>query len=172
MGQLLWQRCCYSAEDFCTHLRPKLQEKGFLRDPAEDDVFVFEAMQLHVWLISLACNEDKYRHVLDVFHYIFHRACGESGSTDIERAQFQAHADETAQKRFPLYYKAFSKDKELQAKGLTPTVLARTALRCLLNSEKDWPDTGFEILSEVHFTLSATIKALRSVMAEFTIRGT
>jgi hypothetical protein len=54
LGQGLWELCCKLAEDFSANLRPKLQAKGLLHDPAKDRMFNLEAMQLHLWIISLA----------------------------------------------------------------------------------------------------------------------
>jgi hypothetical protein len=92
MGRGLWELCCNVAEEFCANLRPKLQSKGFLRDPAEDRKFMLEAMQLHIWIISLALEKDGS--VLDVVHKIF-------GNWDA--TQQQGDASRTVEKRFAMF---------------------------------------------------------------------
>jgi hypothetical protein len=78
------------------------------------------------------------------------------------------YGEETAKKRFQLYYKAFSEDKQLQLKGLTPTVLAKAAIKCL--SPVANTDGHFDIITQVHFLNHVTIKAVRNLRAEFRIR--
>lgn len=167
MGQQLWLLCCKCDGDFCSKLKPKFKAKGFLRNAEEDALFAFESTILHVWLFSLALNEDQDRPILDVLHYSFSRACEEMGRTDKERSQTQAYGEETAKKRFQLYYKAFSKDKELRSKGLSTTVLADTAIKCLVPVENSG---SFLIAWEVDCLIHATIKAVRNLRKEFRVR--
>jgi hypothetical protein len=165
LGHALWLICCDCAEDFCTNLMPKLREEGFLRDPNKDRTFMNEAMILHFWIIWRVVNND--RAVLDVLNNYFN-------GWDIQ--QTEARASEILPKRFARYDEAFQQEEEMFARGgLTPDKFAsgaRAALQCLLNDGKpDKANFSFVILTEVHFSLSATIQTAHKFMEEFKIRG-
>jgi len=160
MGQALWQLCCESAEDFCTNLRPKLQVKGFLLDPAKDNMFMCQAIIVHFWIIWSALNKD--RAVLDVFNNFF------NGWLITQ----QARVLETVQARFAMYHETLAKDEDLAARGLMPMAFATTALQCLLDNENSAErPVGFMILSEVGIRLSSNFPAIRKFREQFTILG-
>jgi hypothetical protein len=160
MGQALWWQCRKFTDEFCTRLMPKFQAQGFLKNPAEQDAFALEALQLYFWLISYVFTDDGA--VLDALHKIFY---------DWDSANCQARASQTVQERFSLYTQACHQDIQRQAKGDMPTHLRHAALQCLLNNGK--PDeriVGWEVGGEVGFSLWTTFPNVQHFRAKFKIR--
>ena len=162
MGQQLWLFCCDCADNFCTNFRPKLQAEGFLQNSNADRLFMCEAMQLHLWIISCALGI-KDRDVIDVLANF---------AINSGLAHHQGHASKTMRDRFVLYDQAFSEDRELLAKGCSAsaTVLADTALQCLLQNENY--ERNCVISVEVALSLLSAFGAVKDVRAKFKIRET
>lgn len=157
MGQQLWLLCCDFADKFCMEFRPKLQAEGFLQDSSSDRVFMFEAMLLHLWVISLAFDED--RPVLDVLHNF---------AANWYATQNHGQTSGRLNERYASYNKAFYQDAELHAKGLSPQVLADTTLQCLLQNEKHGMDCV--ITDEVGLAIMNTYTAVKNCRAKFKTR--
>lgn len=68
---------------------------------------------------------------------------------------------------YAIYDKAASEEMELQDKGAGETVLAITALQCLVN---DTAYNDYIIAIEVHIDIDIIIKVVREMRSQFKIR--
>jgi hypothetical protein len=152
MAEALWQICCDSAEDFCTKLRPQLEAEGFLSTTAEHHRFNLEAMQLHLWIITLVFGADGP--ILDLLHKTF---------INWDMTLQQGRASATVKQRFALYDQAFAQDEKLPF----PRKLAEAALQCLLDRRN--PIKSFTILSDVHYRLLSILQAVQKCRGRFNI---
>jgi hypothetical protein len=156
-GHQMWLFCCDSTKAFCLNFRPKLQAEGFLKNPIADRKFMDEAMLLHLWILSHALGIEN-RKILDVLHNF-------AMAFIVEQQGKQVSITD----RYELYDQATSKDMELQNKQPTPTMLAKTAFKCLVNNKNS--DINFFILTELHLTLYSTIRVVRKLRGDVKIRG-